>query len=578
MGYSTQQRRDGLRRITPAARDAIVAYLEFQTGPRKGERLRIAGGRLVIGRHPGCDIIIDHSAVSRQHAAVTAVGEACFVEDLGSRNGTLVNGERIAEPSPLVAGDEIEICEHRLIYRCADDSRLATMAVTGAAGTDVLDEDAGNSVILTQQDVSGVADGDLAVQAEAKLRAFVGLARAIGASLSLEEVLPRLLEGVLAIFPRADRGCVLLAEPQSRRMILRAKQYRGVAPAGPLRLSMALVNRVVEERRAVLSADAIADSRFSLQHSLPECQIRSVLCAPVIGRDDVVLGVVQVDSRDVHDGFTGADLDLLVGVAGRAAQAIELALAHDERVGREQLNRDLELAQRVQQGLLPSRPPDFPGYEVFDHYEAARQVGGDFFGYVPLSDGRLAVVLADVSGKGMSAALLMAALSADVRYCLASERDVAVAVARIDDGFRRAGWEDRFATLAVVQLEATGNRATICNAGHLPVYLRTADGEVRPVGDDLGGLPLGFGDGGPYRSHVMELAPGDAFVLFTDGITEALDEADRLYGFERLERVMRGPAASAEELGRRIVADVERHSAGQVRSDDICLVCVRRQD
>ena len=98
------------------------------------------------------------------------------------------------------------------------------------------------------------------------------------------------------------------------------------------------------------------------------------------------------------------------------------------------------------------------------------------------------------------------------------------------------------------------------------------------MGDDLGGLPLGFGDGGPYRSHVMELAPGDAFVLFTDGITEALDEADRLYGFERLERVMRGPAASAEELGRRIVADVERHSAGQVRSDDICLVCVRRRD
>ena len=180
--------------------------------------------------------------------------------------------------------------------------------------------------------------------------------------------------------------------------------------------------------------------------------IRSVMCVPVTSGDGRLLGVIQVDSRDIRDGFDAADLDVLAGIAGRAAQAIEQALAHDERVEREQLDRDLALAHRVQQGLLPHTPPVLPGYEIFDFYEAARQVGGDFFGYVPLSGGRLAVVLADVSGKGVAAALLMAALSADIRYCLASEPDLGQAVSRINEGFLRGGWEDRFATLVVAVL------------------------------------------------------------------------------------------------------------------------------
>jgi serine phosphatase RsbU (regulator of sigma subunit) len=559
-----------------------VPFLELTVAGRRTARFALAEGRTVLGRHPGCDIVLDDASVSRQHAAVTLSADGAVIEDLQSRNGTLVNGQTLTARRRLEDGDELSICGQRLVYSVSSRRRTRPVATaapdTGAMGDELLDGDAAG-VIVTQRDITPPdSDADIGQHAEAKLRALIGLDRAIGASLSLDEVLPRLLDGLLEVFPRAERGFVLLVDPQSGRLVLRARRIkgRGVAAAGPLRLSLSLIRTVAESRRAILSADASADSRFNAHDSIIDCRIHSVMCVPVVRGDGGLLGVVQIDSRDVRDGFVADDLDVLAGVAGKASQVIEQALAHDDRVAREQLDRDLELARRVQQGLLPSRPPVVAGYEIFDFYESARHVGGDFFAYVPLADDRLAVVLADVSGKGVAAALLMAALSADIRYCLASDRDLCRAVARINESFLRGGWDDRFATLVVAVLDSARHAVTICNAGHLPVFLREPSGAVRAVADDLGGLPLGMAETCDFRSCDVPLAAGATLVFCTDGISEALDHEQRCYGFERLEEVLAGPSAGAADLGRRILADVERHAAGQVRSDDMCLVCVGR--
>jgi sigma-B regulation protein RsbU (phosphoserine phosphatase) len=565
-----------------------VAFLEFKTGPRSGERIPVRPGRVVIGRHPACDCVIDASAVSRQHAAVVMQDSQVTIEDLRSRNGTLLNGRHLTAPHRLAHGDQVQICDQVLVFHVAEQ------AVVGAATslsnsileshTSLFDEviEAGDhdSIIVSQLAVSEPssddADAEHAEHAEAKLRAVIGLNRAIGSSLSMEEVLPRLLDGLFQVFPQAERGFVLLADPTSKRLLLRARKIRGVSQAGPLRLSLSLIDRVVQSRRAILSADAASDSRFNASESIVDCKIRSVMCVPFLGVDGNVLGVVHVDSRDVREGFDQSDLVVLAGIAGQAAQAVEQAVAHDRRVQQEQIKRDLELAHRVQQGLLPTRPPEIPGYEVFDFYEPAQHVGGDFFAYVPLSEGRLAVVLADVSGKGVSAALVMAALSADVRYCLASERDLAKAVSLINESFLRGGWDDRFATLVVAILDPASHHVTLVSAGHLPVFLRGRSGRIETVGGDLGCLPLGLDPTRGYKACELDLAPGNTLVFYTDGISEAMDHEQRLYGLERLEKVMAGPANGAGELGRRILADVERHAAGQSRSDDMCLVCISR--
>jgi serine phosphatase RsbU (regulator of sigma subunit) len=410
---------------------------------------------------------------------------------------------------------------------------------------------------------------------EKLLRAAGGLDRAIGASVVLEEVLPRTLDGLFQIFPQAERGFLLLVEPESRRLVVRASKFAPTVEAGPLLLSRSLMERVMQSRQALLSADVAADSGIDVRDSVASCGIRSVMCVPFRRADGDVLGVLQLDRRDTRTPFRRHDLDLLAGVAAQVTLAIEQAQAHEERLSREQLRRDLELANRVQQALLPSRPPEIPGYESFDYYEPARQISGDFFSYVPLPGGRTAVVLADVSGKGMSAALVMAALAADVRYCLASESDVATAVGRINESFCRAGWDDRFATLVVAVLDPATHRLSLVNAGHMPPLLRTAAGDVEAIGVEATGLPVGVDPEQVYQATDVGFPAGATLVCYTDGISEALDHAQRPYGIERLIRVVAAVEA-AGDAGRRILADVERHAAGQVRSDDICLVCLSR--
>lgn len=538
----------------------------------------LAAGRLVLGRHPDCEIVLDVAAVSRQHAVLVVSPDGVMIEDLRSRNGTIVNDVRIAAPRQLDDGDMVTICGQRLAFDAdAGGAHTATAdAIDGGFDDSEGDLDSeSNAVIVSQVAIPRLSDDvEFGQHTEAKLRAVLGLNRAIGASLSVDEVLPRLLDGLLDVFPQADRGFVLLAQPPTGKLKIRARRMKG-DDRGPARLSRTLIDRVAASRQAILSADAATDSRFQSNASVMVGCIRSVMAVPVTDRDGRLLGVIQVDSRDLRDGFSDADLDVLAGIAGHAAQAIEQAIAHEERVDREHLARDLELAHRVQQGLLPSRPPDIPGYEVFDFYEPARLVGGDFFSYVPLPGGRMAVVLADVSGKGVAAALLMAALSSDIRYCLASEPDLGLAVALINESFLRGGWDDRFATLIVAVLDLSRHSVTICNAGHLPVFLRDSGG-VRRIAGDLGGLPLGMHAGHEFHCCTVELPPESAIVVCTDGVTEAMDHASNCYGLEQLEMILAGPAPSAGDIGRRILADVERHVAGASATDDICLVCVRR--
>lgn len=556
-----------------------MAAITFQTGFRAGEQVPLPGGRLVIGRHPDCEIVLDVASVSRQHAALTVTEDEVTIEDLRSRNGTIVNDDRIVGPRRLEDGDIVSICGQRLLFD-ADAELDRSMTIDSAAG-ELEDEEAefqghGDAVIMSQVAMpQASAETDFGQHTEAKLRAVLGLNRAVGASLSVDEVLPRLIDGLLDVFPQADRGFVLLAQPPTGKLKLRARRTK-CSEDGPVRLSRTLIELVAESRQAILSADAATDSRFQANASVMVGCIRSVMAVPVTDHDGDVIGVIQVDARDLRDGFSEADLDVLAGIAGHASWAIEQAIAHEERIEREQLARDLELAHRVQQGLLPTRPPNVPGYEIFDFYEPARLVGGDFFSYVPLHGGKIAFVLADVSGKGVAAALLMAALSADIRYCLASEADLAKAMALINESFHRGGWDDRFATLVVAVLDPNRHAVEICNAGHLPVFLRDAGG-VRHVAGDLEGLPLGMDPDQIFRTCTVELPPEGVFVICTDGVTEAMDHASTCYGLEQLESVMARPTTSASDLGKRILSDVERHVAGAAVTDDICLVCVRRQ-
>jgi sigma-B regulation protein RsbU (phosphoserine phosphatase) len=556
---------------------AVAAYhLHLQSGPNAGERYPLTKERTVIGRHPSCDVMIAESAVSRQHAAVvidTATDDgAMVVEDLGSRNGTLLNGRAITAPEPLRVGDEISVGGQCLVL--IREGGAAASADTDATMFVDLDE---APYVVSRVNLTGEQPTGGDPNAAAKLRAVKELGQAIGDALEPDDVPPRLLDGLFTIFPGAERAFVLLLDRESGKPVLRGRKLRSAPEPGPLMLSRSLIEKVVRDRHAILSNDAVGDSRLNMTESILNCQIRSVMCAPIGHADGEVIGVLQVDSREMRNGFAPDDLEVLASLAGLAARAFEQSMAHEETVRREKLRRDLDLARQVQQGLLPKHPPVLPGYDVFDFYAPAQQVGGDYYDYVPLRDGRLVIVMADVSGKGVSAALIMATLSSKAALALATEPDVAVAVTRINEGFCLQGWEERFVTVMVCVIDPSTHRATLVNAGHLPLALRRADGTVELVGADLGCLPLGWDPHFTYRSCSFDIEPGSTFVLYTDGISEAMDFESRLYDIDRLAATLAAASGSAEDVGRRILTDVERFTAGQVQTDDMCLICVHRQ-
>jgi serine phosphatase RsbU (regulator of sigma subunit) len=557
-----------------------MAVLELLTGERAGQRFNLGNEPATLGRHPECDIVLDQGAVSRQHAQIKLMDGDYWVEDLHSRNGTFVNSAPVHAPRKLANGDRVKICD--LEFSFYRDSRASRPKVADR-GTDPFfdrmfwdEEGRAQSQIMSKLDVSSSSSGvRLSVNPEVKLRALIEITQSLSKALSLEIVLPKLLDTLFKIFVQADRGFVLLKEPNGK-LVPKAVHYRRPDSEDTIRISRTIVNQVMETQQAILSADAASDSRFEMSQSIADFRIRSMMCAPLVNGDGRSIGALQLDTSDHRSRFQQDDLDVLAGVASQAAIAIDNAQLHEAALRQNQIERDLKLAHKVQQGLLPKQGPKIEGYHFFDFYEAANQVGGDFYDYIPLPGGRVGIVLADVSGKGISAALVMAKLSADVRYSLAAEPTVARAVQHINTGFVRSGWEDRFVTFVLTVLDPARHEVTLVNAGHMPPYLRYGQGKVEPIGDDIAGLPLGVDESYQYESKSISLSPGEFLATFTDGFSEALNEKNELYGLERLRDRIGGPVKDVAALGNLILDDVKSFVGGHPQSDDMCLVCIGR--
>lgn len=558
-----------------------MAVLEILNGPRTGERVRINGQKAVLGRHPQCDIVLDQGAISRQHAQILVVDGAYFIEDLKSRNGTLVNGQIIESSHPLADGDELKICDMALAFRSESPGKRPAGKPSGDTDLfQVEDAKAGattSSTVMWKLDVSeGVGSVRVAANPETKLRALVEITQNLSQATGLEQILPKVLDSLFNIFSQADRGFVVMCSPEGRLIPKAFKQRRKGEEEEGARISRTIINEVIKQKQAVLSADAATDSRFEMSQSIADFRIRSMMCAPLVTGEGNVLGVIQIDTLDQRSRFNNDDVEVLASVASQAAFAVDNAQLHERQLKQQAIQADLDAARKVQHVLLPAAPPVMDNYQFFDFYEPANQVGGDFYDYIMLRDGRVAVVLADVSGKGVAAALVMAKISAEVRYSLASEPTAAQAVEKINESFCRAGWEDRFATFVLALLDPAENRVTVVNAGHMPPFLRLADGSVKELAPEISGLPLGVAEGMPYESAEVSLAPGEMITLFTDGISEALNPANDLYTLERLQQQLGLPVDGAAALGRRILDDVKRHAAGRAQSDDMCLVVFGR--
>jgi len=557
-----------------------MALLQVVRGPNVGEIIRLESSKAVLGRHPQCDIVIDVGAVSRQHAQIVREGETFYVEDLHSRNGTYVNGELIQGRRRMLENDRLRICDVLLSFHEREPPRheaedVAETVVPPALMVD--DPQGAGTTIMTTLDVQSSRNLPAGAHAEAKLKALLEIARTLRSTLSLERVLTDVLESLFKIFLQADRGYVVLQLPDGQ-LVPMATKHRRPGAEETIRISRTVVNKAMGSREAILSADAASDTRFDTSQSIADFRIRSMICAPLLRADGSPMGVIQIDTLDQRSRFTQDDLEVLASVAIQAATAVENAQLHETSLREQTLLRDLELAHKVQQGILPSGPPQVTGYQFFDHYDPANQVGGDYYDYVPLSQDRIGVVVADVSGKGISAALLMARLSSEARYCLATSASPAEAMRRLNSSFCRGGWEDRFVSMVVCVLDSAEHSVTFSNAGHMAPRLRTASGKVLEVGIEETGFLLGVDSDYDYRETTVSLGAGDSLTLFTDGISEAMNAANETYGLPRIDQCLaRRFKDGIPEIGQTLLDDVRQFVGTRAQSDDICLICYGRR-
>ena len=287
--------------------------------------------------------------------------------------------------------------------------------------------------------------------------------------------------------------------------------------------------------------------------------------------------MIQVDARSSGKKFNYNDLDLLVSVAYQIAVAIENAQYHDVVIQERILERELSVAHKVQCGLLPVSQPTVAGYEFFDYYQPARFLGGDYYDFIPLPGGEMAVALGDVSGKGISAALLMAKLSAEVRYGLLIEPSLCQAIKRLNATFCDSRWENRFITFCLAIINPETHQVRFVNAGHFPPLLVDPEKPTSSIAPHVGGLPLGVLDESEFEEYSFTLKKGQTCVFMSDGLTDAMNASGAFFSFDGVVNTLNtNQKASVAQMGRNLVSAVRSFAGKTPQTDDQCLVLFGR--
>jgi len=539
---------------------------------------------MTLGRHPDCNIVIEGvGAVSREHARIIRADDKYFLEDLKSRNGTFLNDEKLEVRRKLNERDQIRICDLVFVFHHGTpevtiDNAENFDGKTARMGAMLVDDEAdfsNRSTITSKIDFSSGRSGlQLTVNAETKLQALLDILQAIGASVDLDEVLRKVLDGLFTVFVHADRGFIVLKDKDSGKFIPRATKHRREDDEDQIRISRTILNKVTQGKEALISDDAAKD--FQGQ-SIVDFQIHSMMAVPILSTGGEVLGAMQVDTSNILNRFSQDDLELMASVAIPASVAIENAQLHEVSVREAAIKQDLALASKIQRGFLPDKAPDVEGYEFFNYYFPARTIGGDFYDYIEMPDGRIAIVLADVSGKGIAASLIVAKLATEFENCLVREPTPEAAIARLNNIFCDPKWEDRFVTVALMVLQPRSHEVCIVNAGHMAPLLRHADGTIEEIGQAVSGLPIGVADDMEYEPLTINMAIGDSLTAYTDGIPDAQSIRDEFFGTERLLTELNAkPFKNVDEMGRHVIDTVRRFAGSQAQTDDMCVTIFGR--
>lgn len=513
------------------------------------------GDSMSIGRRTESDIKLTGTDVSRDHAEIVRAGDGFLVRDRGSRFGTFVNGEQVTERA-LQHGDVIRIGQ-------SGGCQVVFRLDSGAA--------------LSAERTASTAVGDLRQVATL----LEGL-RALGSGRVLDDVLAMVIDSAIDL-AGAERGFIMLAG-RDGALEFKMGRSRGriTLPGRTFETSRKIPEQVFETGEAKIVADLLDGDLASAHVGTVALGIRHVMCVPLVlvqyvekreaSAEQTRIGVLYLDSRERGALLSPVTRSALETLATEAAVAIENARLYREAAEKAKLDNEMRIAAEIQQGLMPESHHAGSYFEAAGTTVPCRSIGGDFFEYVDLSGGAFGFALGDVSGKGAPAALLTAIVQGMFTVQATAAPGPADALAQINRGLLRRAVESRFVTMMYGVITEDGT-FTYCNAGHNPPFLLRKAAVERL---ETGGMILGLFEHATFDQGTLTLEPGDAIVVFSDGISEAENVTGEDYGEERLLGCLDAArGVSPAEMRDRLVASVREFTAGAPPSDDMTVVIVR---
>ena len=515
-----------------------------------------------VGRAPANTLAYpEDNGLSRQHFVIERSGSDLVLRDMGSKNGTELNAQRVSGITVLKPGDRIKAGRLTIDYRSgglAPTENTVLFTPTESSGT----------VIATDLQSALARQTTTAKPGTTAVDALIRAGQELAAHRPLAELFPLILDLSLQAVG-ASRGVLLTSGAEG----LAVQAARGEN----FQISTAVRDRVLKEKTSLLVVDALSDSDFGGRNSIVLQGVRSIIAAPLQTGDEVI-GLLYVDLTNPTRCFTRDDLNLLAVMANIAAIRIRHAHLIEVEAAERILSRELSQAAEIQRGLLPRSAPAAPGLDLAGYNLPCRTVGGDYFDYLPYGEGKLALIVGDVAGKGMPAALLMASLQAHAQALTENGGDdVGGLVARLNRAIKARSPGNRFITLFLAVFDPAASTLTYVNAGHNPPMLLRAGGGVEKL--EEGGLALGMFAGAQYRHSTVPFAIGDLLILYSDGVVEACPAgAEEEFGEERLLKISRETApADLTVVIERIMDDLRSWSRDGNFADDVTLVLARRK-
>jgi phosphoserine phosphatase RsbU/P len=554
-----------------------------QQGPKASLTIRTPDGKSLpvdlekpsysLGRSSSTELCYaDDSGLSRQHLSIDRLPNGGWaVRDLGSKNGTVVNGIKLGgEPVTLKTGDRISaghlIIEFQAVVAAIPNNTVVFVERNSEPITAATTVQASLEGLMGPQQEKFDPSKTHVMQGNPQVRALVRAARELTSHRSLSEVFEVIMDLSMEAVA-AGRGVLMTLEGDN----LEVRAVRGQG----FQISSTVRDRVIKDRSSILVRDTSLEEAFRERKSIVAQQIRSLLAVP-LQTNDRVIGLIYLDSPNMIRQFTREDLNLLTVMANVAAIRIETARLNEVEQNEKFYAKELSQAAQIQQGLLPACAPKVNGYELSGYNAPCRTVGGDYYDFLPFPDGKIGLIVADVSGKGLPASLMMTSLQARVHVLFEDGNNLAQKVTKLNAAVARNCPAGKFITFFMGVLDPATGEFTYCNAGHNPPLIVRADGSVEKL--EAGGIVLGILPVSSFDEAKAHVGPGDTIVLYSDGVTEQFaPDVDEEFGEDRLGEVVAGHRLANVDSLIHIVNDaVTTFTHNAPAADDFTLLLARR--